>query len=90
MRHRGSGKIKRQHSIIKGLYKLLQSIGQWEEVQAIIPGRISPSTNITNLHLTVQYQTKSGVKCLAKGESVQEVFFITSQPEMLIKKLKEL
>jgi Predicted metal-binding protein (DUF2103) len=67
MRHRGSGKIKRQHSIIKGLYKLLQSIENWGEIQSIIPGRISPSTNITQLHLTVQYATTSSIRCLAKG-----------------------
>lgn len=88
MRHRGSGKIKRQHSIIKGLYKLLQSIEPWEEIQSIIPGRISPSTNITHLYLTIQYATTSSVKCLAKGDGVQEVFLITSQPEKLIEKLK--
>jgi hypothetical protein len=89
MKHRGSGKIQAKHSMIKGLYKLLQKIEHFPEIKAIIPGRISPSKNCTELHLTVQYLTKSGIKLLAKGDgSVQELFITASEPEALIRRLK--
>lgn len=75
--------------MIKGLLSLLQAIEDWEEIQGIIPGRISPSKN-AELQLTVQYQMVNGVKCLAKGEGVQEVFIISNEPLLLIERLKSI
>jgi len=75
--------------MIKGLKELLQSIETWEEISGIIPGRISPS-KVSALHLTIQYETSSGIKCLAKGDGVQEVFFVSSDPKSLLFKLQEL
>lgn len=82
MRYRGSSKIKMEHSVIKGLEKLLQKIEAWEEVRSIIPGRIKPAKNSTHLHMTVQYITKTGIKCLAFSDgAVQEVFIVCSSKE---------
>lgn len=76
--------------MIKGLYKLLESIEHWDEIQGIIPGLIKPSKSSSDIELTVQYLTPSGLKCLAKCDgAVQEVFFISSNPEQLKKKLEE-
>lgn len=82
MRYRQS-KIKQEHSMIKGLKALLTKLSKVAGVSAIIPGRISPS-KVKALHLTVQYRTKEGVRLLAKGDGIQEVFVITTQPETLI------
>lgn len=75
--------------MIKGLLKLLESIEDWEEIQGIIPGLIKPSKSST-IELTIQYVIASGVKCLAKSDNaVQEVFFVSSEPERLKTKLQE-
>ena len=90
MKHRGNGKIQQKHSMIKGLAKLLKSIQSWEEIESIIPGRIKPSNIITGLHLSVQYKTITGVKCLAKSDGIQEVFMVSSQPDELIERINNL
>ena len=75
--------------MIKGLLKLLESIEDWEEIQGIIPGLIKPSKS-SEIELTIQYVTASGLKCLAKSDgAVQEVFFVSSEPENLKTKLQE-
>ena len=75
--------------MIKGLLKFLETIEDWEEIQGIIPGLIKPSKSST-LELTIQYITASGVKCLAKSDgAVQEVFFVSSEPEKLKIKLQD-
>ena len=89
MKFRGTSKIKTEHSMIKGLLKLLESIEDWEEIQGIIPGLIKPSKS-SGIELTIQYITQSGVKCLAKSDgAVQEVFFVSSTPDALKTKLEE-
>ena len=90
MRYRGSSKIKQEHGTIKGLLKLLKSIEHWEEIRSIIPGRIKPSTNTNKLHLTVQYKTKTGVKLLAKSDGIQEVFIVSTEPDKLIERIRQL
>lgn len=90
MKYRGSGKIKRQHGTIKGLIGLLRKIEAWDEVQGIVPGRIEPANTKGNLHLRISYETNSGLKGIARGHSaVQEVFFVTSNPAALKKRLEE-
>jgi len=89
MKYRSS-KIKREHSMIKGLYKLLKKISVWPEIISIIPGRIKPSKKIVAIHLTVQYQTEDGVRCLAKSDAVQEIFFVSNKPKELMDKLGKL
>lgn len=90
MKHRKNGKIKYEHTMVKGLAKLLEKIESWPEIKSIIPGRIKPSKNLSDLHLTIQYKTKNGVKCLAKSDGVQEVFFVTSKQDELISKIEKL
>lgn len=90
MRHRGSSKIKRQHTIIDGLEELLETIESWEEIQSIVPGRINSIRSRQALTLTIQYNTPSGVKCIAKsGSATQEVFVATPKPEEFRKRLAE-
>jgi hypothetical protein len=85
-----SGKLKYKHSMIEGLRVLLESIEPWEEIQSIIPGRIEPhKSSKGGLKLKVQYNTNSGLKCIARNTTaVQEVFIVTDQPDLLTKKLK--
>lgn len=64
--------------MIKGLDKLLLKVSKIEGVKSITPGRISSSKNADELYLTIQYEIEGGVRCLAKGEGIQEVFIICS------------
>ena len=88
MRHR-KAKIKRQHSLIKGLGEYLErNISNRDFVEGVVPGEIKVSRATgENLQVRYKYETLSGAKLIAKsGTSVQEVFVITKHPE----KLKEL
>ena len=92
MKHRKS-KIKRQHSIIKGLQDFLERhISTLEYVTGIIPGEIKVSKATgENLLVKYKYSTLSGSKLIAKsGTSIQEVFVITKEPEKLEKVFDEM
>ncbi|MFW5719609.1 MAG: DUF2103 domain-containing protein [Candidatus Dojkabacteria bacterium] len=84
MKYRQS-KIKREHSIIKGLFELLQNISHNADIKSIIPGRINPiSGNYPEPVIEVKYVTDSGLKCIAKsGRSAQEVFIVTDFPDRI-------
>jgi hypothetical protein len=85
MKHR-KNKIKRQHSIIKGLGSFLETyVSPLAEVESIIPGEIKVGKKPgENLVVRYKYSTVSGAKLIARsGTSVQEVFVVTSNPEGL-------
>jgi len=85
MRHR-KHKIKRQHSMIKGLKDFLEeNISTLDFVDGIIPGEIKVgSATGENLIVKYKYSTVSGAKLIAKsGSSIQEVFVVTRFPEKL-------
>ena len=85
MKHR-KNKIKRQHGIIKGLKKFLEKeISGHDFVSSIIPGEIKVGNSTgENLKIRYQYETQSGAKLIAvSGNSVQEIFVVTSDPEKL-------
>ena len=87
MRHR-KNKIKRQHGIIKGLRKFLEKeVSSRDFVSGIIPGEIKVGNSTgENLKIKYQYQTQSGAKLIAvSGNSIQEIFVITSDPDKLKK-----
>lgn len=86
LKHRGSSKIKYEHSMIAGLRKFLeQEIEPLPFVESIIPGAIKPKKGVTpGFRLKFQYPTKTGAKLIAlSGRSAQEVFVVTSDPEKL-------
>ena len=83
MKYRKASKIKRQHGLILGLDSFLKSIEKWPEIQAINPGRIKPREKGSTFAIRVQYKTKSGLKCIARSQGAQEVFFVSSEPEAL-------
>ena len=85
MKHR-KNKIKRQHGIIKGLRRYLEDhVSSLDFVEGIIPGEITVGkTKGENLVVRYKYSTISGAKLLARsGNSVQEVFVITSDADKL-------
>jgi hypothetical protein len=91
-KHRGNSKIKFEHALIPGLRKFLESIEDWPEIDAINPGEIRPARALGRFRFKIQYRTHSGFKCLAQAHTgaVQEVFLVTSSPEMLETRLREL
>ena len=92
MKHRGkSSKLKYEHALIEGLRPLLESIAPWEEIHSIIPGRIRPTkSSRRQIRLEIKYSTVTGLKALAKtGTAVQEVFFVTANPEAVRERLLE-
>lgn len=75
--------------MISGLRELLEQIEPWDEIKSIIPGKIRPARSAGQLILKVQYNTSSGVKCLAQSNSaIQEVFIVTPQPELFKQRLE--
>jgi hypothetical protein len=93
MRYRkGNSKIKYEHGMIDGLQDLLERIEPWESIVSIIPGEIRPARGSdSGIHLHVKYPTQSGIKVLAKSTTaVQEVFFVSKQPDELIRLLNKL
>ena len=91
-KYRGNSKIKYAHHIIQGLRPLLESIQPWPEIKSIIPGRINrTASNSGDLKIKFQYETPTGIKCLAIAKGcVQEVFFVSPNTAVLIDKLSEL
>ena len=90
MKFRKKSKTKKQHDLITGLEQFLDKIEHWKEIDAINPGRIKPKEKGSPFTLRIQYQTKSGLKCIARSQGVQEVFFVTSKPELLERKLRDI
>jgi hypothetical protein len=91
MKHR-KNKIKRQHSIIKGLGSFLETyVSPLVEVESIIPGEIKVGKKPgEKLKVRYKYSTVSGAKLIARsGTSVQEVFVVTSDPEGLKEVIEE-
>ena len=91
MKHR-KHKIKRQHSMIKGLKKFLEErISTLDFVGGVIPGEIKVGSDTgENLLVKYKYATLSGAKLIAKsGSSIQEVFVITGFPERLKRVIEE-
>lgn len=72
-----TNKVKHEHSIIHGLRPVLDRMAACPAIQAIIPGPIDPNNSPRPLTLTVQYDTETGLKLLARsGSAVQEVFLV--------------
>lgn len=90
-KHRGNSKIKYEHTLIQGLRKFLENIQHLEEISAINPGKIEKIKSLGRFIFSIQYMTKSGLKCLAKSSNgcVQEVFIVSSEPGKLKTKLIE-
>ena len=91
MKHR-KNKIKRQHGIIKGLKKFLEKeVSDRDYVSGIIPGEIKVGNSTgENLKVKYQYETQSGAKLIAvSGNSIQEIFVVTSDPESLKRIIEE-
>jgi hypothetical protein len=91
MKHRDkSSKLKYEHALIEGLRPLLESIAPWEDIHSIIPGRIRRAKGSKRrIRLEIKYFTGTGLKALAKtGTAVQEVFFVTSNPQAVRERLQ--
>lgn len=88
---RKNSKIKREHSMIKGLERVLEEVEKWDEVDSILTGVITRRKGTSPFKLQVQYPTGTGIKCLAKYQgSVQEVFLVTHFPVQVEKRIKRL
>ena len=87
---RHNSKIKREHGMIKGLDEYLRSIEDIEEIASIFTGRITVRKGSGGFAFQIQYPTGKGLKCLAKNQgSVQEVFIVTSSPNLVAQKLEK-
>lgn len=74
------GKIKREHSRVGGLDRLLERVlAECPGVTRIVPGRITRRRGKTPPSFKIQYDTPTGLKCLFNGTgTVQEVFIVTT------------
>ncbi len=78
--------------MIPGLQALLERIESWDVIVSIIPGEIRPARGSeSGIQLHVKYPTQSGIKVLAKSTTaVQEVFFVSREPNELTRLIVEL
>jgi hypothetical protein len=89
MKYRNN-KIKQEHSMIKGLKRLLNKLAKLDCVKSIVPGVIARGKTTKELHLTVQYEVEGGIKTIAKGNGIQEVFILCDDVEKVKEAIKEL
>jgi hypothetical protein len=81
------GKIKREHTVIEGVWSLLEGLAAYPRATSIIPGPISPLST-RGLTLTFQRFTETGLRLLAKnGSAVQEVWVVAPEKESLLAEL---
>lgn len=94
MRHRSvSNKLKSgQHSTyINGLLAALAVFGGWNEVETIVPGIITSEGGYTRFLIKVQYETNTGLKCIAMGtDGVQEIFIVTKAKTAVSERIRTL
>lgn len=71
-------KIKREHNILKEFEKFVQKLATYEEIDRLIPWRISRSQGWSSREaVSFSYFTESGCKLLMKKwGTVQELFVI--------------
>ena len=86
-------KIKKEHHILKEFEKELEQIAQIEQIQKIIPGRISRQQKSTSHKImSFSYFTNSGLKLkIKKWATAQEVFIVCKQEDknLVLQLLKE-
>ena len=85
-------KIKKEHTIIQDILPFLEEIAKFSTVKSVIPGRINQRNGSgTPAHLSLKYNTSSGIKILGKNSSsLQEIFVVTDKTKVTIKKIKTL
>lgn len=100
MKLRGAGgKLKIQHSIIKGLRPVLEKILKHEGIKSIIPGAIVPingakGSSCMSIRITTPLLTSAGFKGVATGDSLKQELFLNTKlskmevDEILIKSLQ--
>ena len=85
-------KIVHNHStFIPGLKQAMREIATWDEVDSVVPGRISRGGRTPGFVITIQRDTESGLKCIAKhGSGNQDLYITTSQPDRVRQRLADL
>ncbi|MGC8488859.1 MAG: DUF2103 domain-containing protein [Clostridia bacterium] len=81
-RHR---KVKREHAVLEAIEPGLTLLAESDVVNAIIPGPIRRKRGGAT-GWSVQYETATGVKFLARSVgAVQEVFVVSPDPKSVIR-----
>lgn len=87
-------KIKKEHHILKEFEDFLEEISRFEEIQKIIPGRISRQQKwSSHKKVSFSYFTNSWLKLkIKKWATAQEIFIVckNEDKERLLDKLKKL
>ena len=95
MRNR-KGKTTTKHGKIAGLSDTLAALDEVPEIKSVVAGRIYGGDRRTGqqhsnkvAYLSVQYQTPTGIKCMARSQDGgrQEVYLVTDWPELVAVKI---
>ncbi len=82
-------KVKRQHHVLKELEPQLRFLSSLPSVSGVIPGIIRPKSG-SQIGLTFQYFTPSGLKLIGRSSgAAQEVFVISQDPDKVLLSLQE-
>lgn len=77
-----SGKIKTEHSIIEGLFDILNVISSFDEIHSIMPGKIMRRGGSLKATINLTIPTQTGWKAIGKYKgSTQDFFIVTNKPE---------
>jgi hypothetical protein len=81
-------KVKRQHHVLKEIEPQLRFLSSLSAVSGVIPGSIRPKSG-SQLGLTFQYFTPSGLKLIGRSKgAAQEIFVISPEPAQVLTSLK--
>ena len=82
-------KVKREHAVLPAIEPGLAQLAKSEAVDAIIPGPIRRKHGGAT-GWSIQYETTTGVKLLARSPgAVQEVFVVSRDPKAVIRHAAE-
>ncbi len=83
------GKIKTEHSIVRGLYDILQQLAAIKEIKSIIPGQIRRRGSSSKAVFNITIPTATGWKAIGKVKgSTQDFFIVTDEPDIVNDQIK--
>ena len=90
--HRQNKKIVHNHSsLVPGLKDAMKEISNWPEVDSVVPGHMTRGGRTPGFQITVQRDTISGLRCIAKhGSGNQELYITTSRQTTVRHRMAEM
>ena len=67
----------------------MDEIAKWGEVDSVVPGHMRRGGHTPTFIITIQRDTISGLRCIAKrGSAIQDLYITTSKPNVIRERLQ--